>query len=170
MPSSVDATLSEFDRSREGFEEALRGAPDASLRFRPPGEDYALGGLVIHVAEVLEKYTRVLQSMRDADSQIVHETAHPTPDADGALIRDGFGAAGRASALERVRRAHSELTEAVRALPADRFDHKRPVVYAGSNKPYPTSAADVVGWVRDHYDEHIGHIGQLVEAWSQTTR
>ena len=170
MPATADAALTELDTARDAFEEALRGAPDASLRFRPPGEDYALGGLVIHVAEVLEKYTRVLEDIHDAGAGSVHEAAAPISEADEALIRDGFGAEGRTSALQRVRQAHADLSRAVRALPTDAFEHKTPIIYAGSSEPYPTSAADVVGWVRGHYDEHVSQIGELVEAWSQTTR
>lgn len=29
----------------------------------------------------------------------------------------------------------------------------------------PTSARDVVGWVRDHYREHVAHIEQLLARW-----
>jgi hypothetical protein len=166
----MDQALLDFDRAREAFEEALRGAPDASLRYRPAGEDYALGGLVIHVAEVLEKYAGVLGRIRDASFGPLQEEDHPTSAADAALIREGFGAEGRTTALERVRAAHGGLVDQVRAVGATDFERKAPVTYQGATEPYPTSAADVLGWVRDHYDEHVQQIGQLVSDWSEATR
>ena len=50
-----DAIVAGFDQSRQEFEEAVRRAPDAALRFKPLGEDYALGGLVVHVSQVLRE-------------------------------------------------------------------------------------------------------------------
>ena len=166
----MDEDLAEFDQAREAFEEALRGAPDAALRYRPEGEDYALGGLVIHVAEVLEKYTGVLGRIRHASFGAIQEEDRRTSAADTALIREGFDAEGRTIALERVRAAHGGLVNQVRAVGPGDFERKAPVTYAGTSEPYPTSAADVLGWVRDHYGEHVKQIGELVAVWSEATR
>ena len=39
--------LADLDQSQTDFEAAVQRAPDAALRYRPAGEDYALGGLVV---------------------------------------------------------------------------------------------------------------------------
>jgi hypothetical protein len=165
-----DAALAAFEQNRTAFEEAVRRAPDAALRFRAPDEDYALGGLLVHVTQVLQRYTGVLDAIHAADWQTPTAPPDQTSDADAALIREGFGADRRAEILDRLRAAHSALVQAVLAEPADWFSRKAPVTYAGSNEPYPTSPADVVGWVRDHYAEHTKHIADLVSAWASATR
>src|SRR5438105_13905983 len=129
MAEHMDEALVEFDRSRDAFEEALRSAPDAALRYRPEGEDYALGGLVIHVAEVLEKYAGVLGTIRDASFEPIQEEDKPTSAADAASIREGFGAEGRTTALGRVRAAHDRLVNQVRAVGATDFERKAPVTF-----------------------------------------
>jgi len=165
-----EATLAAFDRARALFEEAVRGAPDAALRHRATGDDYALGGLVVHVTQVLEHYTDVLNAIHTADWQSPQAPPSVTSDVDAVLIRDGFGGDSRADVLARLREAHTALVNAVRAEPAEWFSRPAPVTYSGSSEPYPTSPADVVGWVRDHYAEHTQQIGELVADWATATR
>jgi hypothetical protein len=38
-------------------------------------------------------------------------------------------------------------------------------VQEGTNAPYQASAADVVGWVSGHYQEHIPQVRELVGDW-----
>jgi hypothetical protein len=165
-----DAALAEFDRSRTDFEEAVRRAPDAALRYRAPGDDYALGGLVVHVTQVLGHYAEVLDAIHTADWQSPTAPPSQTSDRDAALIRDGFGGDSRADVLTRLRDAHTALVNAVRAEPSEWFSRQAPVTYSGSSEPYPTSPADVVGWVRDHYAEHTQQIADLVSDWAIATR
>jgi hypothetical protein len=165
-----DVALADFDRARAGFEEAVRRAPDAALRFRAPGDDYALGGLAVHVTQVLDHYTDVLNAIHSADWQSPTAPPSQTSASDAALIRDGFGGESRADVLTRLRDAHTTLVNAVRAEPAEWFSRQAPVTYSGSSEPYPTSPADVVGWVRDHYTEHTQQIAELVSDWATATR
>ena len=165
-----DAALADFDRAREEFEEAMRRAPDAALRHRAPGDDYALGGLVVHVTQVLDHYTAVLNAIHTADWQSPTAPSSLTSDGDAALIRDGFGGDSRAGVLARLRDAHTALVNAACAEPSDWFSRQAPVTYSGSSEPYLTSPADVVGWVRDHYTEHTQQIADLVSDWAIATR
>ena len=165
-----EQSLSAFDRARENFEEAVRRAPDAALRFLPPGEDYALGGLVVHVTDVLKNYAGVLQEVHAADWQQLTAPEHQTSPRDAALIRDGFDGGMRGRVMEEMRTAHSALLEAVLLEPAEWYRRQAAVTYSGSSEPYPTSPADVVGWVRDHYDEHTLQITELVSQWAVATR
>ncbi len=170
MPETRDATLADFDASRLEFEESIRRAPDAALRFKPAGEDYALGGLVVHVSQVLRKYAGVLDAIRVADWNAVSESGHAETSEEAALIRDGCSGTARAAVLEDMRAAHAALVDAVQLTPAEAFTRKAPVTYSGSREPYPTSPADVVGWVLDHYKEHTQQVAQLIVAWSDATR
>lgn len=168
--SERETALADFDRARAEFEEAVRRAPDAALRYRAPGDDYALGGLVVHVTQVLDHYTDVLNAIHTADWQSPTAPPSQTSDSDAALIRDGFGGESRADVLTQLRDAHTALVNAVRAEPSEWFARQAPVTYSGSSEPYPTSPADVVGWVRDHYTEHTRQIAELVSDWASATR
>jgi hypothetical protein len=170
LAEARDARLAAFDAARVEFEESVRRAPDAALRFKPAGEDYALGGLVVHVAQVLRKYARVLDAVRAADWQAVSEPSSSDTAEEAALIREGFDGPARVAVLEDMRSAHSALVDAVRLAPGDSFERKAPVTYSGSREPYPTSSADVVGWCLDHYKEHVQQVGELIEGWSSATR
>jgi hypothetical protein len=163
-----DMALTKFDQAHAAFAAAVEATPAAALRYRPAGEDYALGGLAIHVAEVLEKYERVLRAMRAADFGPVTEPSAEASEDDAALVRDGFDDGQRQAVLERVRAAHTSLADAVRAFPEDAFRRAAPVTYAGSAEPYPTTPADVLGWVHAHYDEHVVQIADLRDAWAAT--
>jgi hypothetical protein len=159
--------LAEFEAARTEFEEAVRRAPDAALRFKPAGEDYALGGLVVHVTDVLQRYALVLAALRDAGFSPLVAPDHVTSEADAKLIREGFDGTQRMTVLSAMREAHAQL---VQNIGEDDFERKADVTYGSAGAPYPTSANDVLGWVLDHYREHITQIGDLVNAWSASTR
>jgi hypothetical protein len=38
-------------------------------------------------------------------------------------------------------------------------------VFFAPEEPLPTSPADVVGWLRDHYYEHVPQIRELFLEW-----
>lgn len=171
MTTDQAVALTAFDQRRAEFAAALEETPAAALRFRPAGQDYALGGLAIHVAQVLEKYARVLEAMRAADFGPVAEPPLPAAsEADTALARDGFDDATRAAVLERVRGAHASVVAAVWAVPDEAFHRAAPVTYAGATEPFATSPADVLGWVHDHYAEHVRQVTELRSAWAHAER
>jgi DinB family protein len=164
------AVLADFDNNRVAFEEAVRRAPDAALRYRPAGDDYALGGLVVHVAQSLRHYANVLAAIRAADWQALSAPPFPSSDEDAALIRDGFGGEARAAVLGEMRSAHAALVDAVEGAGADAFRREVAVTYSSGSEPFATSPALIVGWVNDHYKEHIAQVTELVSAWADATR
>jgi hypothetical protein len=167
--ASRHAVLLDFDTAREAFEEALRRAPDAALRYKPAGEDYALGGLVVHVTDVLRRYARVIDGLREHQFGAFVTPDHVTPAEDGARIAEGFGGEARGPVVEEMRAAHTALLDAVLLSGEADFTRKAAVTY-GSGDPFPTSPSDVMGWVADHYREHTQQIGDLVTAWAEATR
>ncbi len=167
---SRESLLADFDRARMDFEAALRRAPDAALRHKAAGEDYALGGLVVHVTDVLRRYARVVDALRQSEFKPFTGPEHITPSEHEAQIRDGFDGVARGPLVEDMRAAHGALVDAIMLSPADEFRRQVAVKYGTTSEPYPTSYADVVGWVADHYREHTQHIADLVSDWAQATR
>ncbi|MDQ6675443.1 MAG: DinB family protein [Chloroflexota bacterium] len=169
MGDDRHAALAAFDQAHTQFAAAIEETPTAALRYRTAGEDYALGGLAVHVGQVLEKYARLLDAIRAAAFGTVTEPPLPaSSEADTALVREGFDDHTRAAVLERVRGAHARVISAVRAVPEDAFRRAAPVTYAGAGEPFATSPADVLGWVHDHYGEHIDQVVDLRSTWATT--
>jgi hypothetical protein len=65
---------------------------------------------------------------------------------------------------------HSKVIAAVGTLPAGDWDRKAPVVYGDGQDPYPTSPEDLVGWLRDHYREHVQQSADLIAEWEAAGR
>ncbi len=51
------------------------------------------------------------------------------------------------------------------AVEAELFERQAPVIYSAGTAPYPTSAKDMVGWLIDHYQEHISQIESMLAQW-----
>jgi len=167
-PAVRRAVLADFETAREAFEDSLRRAPDAALRYKPAGEDYALGGLVVHVTDVLRRYARLIDALRQHQFGGFVSPEHMTADEDAARIREGFAGEARGPVVEEMRAAHAAMVDAILVGGEEDFTRKAAVVY-GSGDPYPTSPSDVMGWVADHYREHTQQIGDLVSAWAEAT-
>ena len=156
--------LADFDAAQQAFLQAFSAVPDAALAYRPEGDDYAISGLLIHVAGVLEHYAHVLDELVRADFGPVDIDG--APDAhDLTLVRDGISPADRDSTLARMQSGHARLTQGVQTLSASDLQHKAPVRYGADVEPFPTSAVDILGWTRDHYYEHVSRIGELLDRW-----
>src|SRR5260370_30900800 len=56
--------MSDFDAARAEWEAVFAQVPDAALLYLKPGDDYALGGLQVHVNWVLTHYSRVLDGIK----------------------------------------------------------------------------------------------------------
>jgi hypothetical protein len=160
----AQALIRDFDAAEAAFVTAFDGVPDAALQFRPDGDDYALSGLLVHVAGALEHYGRVLVNITTANFGPVAVNSAPDPRDEG-LLRHGVAPADRVAALRRIRAAHARLTDQVRSLHAADIGRQAPVRFAADSEPLPTSAVDIVGWMRDHYHEHVSHIDELLARW-----
>jgi hypothetical protein len=157
-----EATLRAFETRRASFVDTFATAPDDALAYRAPGEEYALSGLLEHVAGVLRHYAAVLDAVVAADFTTIR-VSDGGEDQDMSLIRAGFAPAERSAQIERLAQAHDGLVRRVERLPAADFERTAPVLYGTATEPSPTSAAAIVGWVDGHYDEHTQHIAGLLE-------
>ncbi len=160
-----EQALAGLDQARDRFRAAFDAAPDAALGFLKEGDDYSLGGLVPHIAWVFTHYGRVLDGM--VASRFGECRASDPPEELAAVAtatRAGMASHDeRESAIREMEAGHEAVTQQVRALPGEDFERKAQVFYGDAAEPYPTSAADVVGWLTEHYEEHVPHSAQLLE-------
>jgi hypothetical protein len=160
------AALAALEQARSQFERQLLEAPAESLRFLQPGDDYALGGLVHHVNAVLEHYLNVLDAIVASGFQETEAADRPGLFEDAnARAKAGASPDELAAALGELRRLHGTVTAHLGDVPGDDFERKVPVRYTPGADPYPTSAADVAGWLTGHYEEHAPQVRQLLESW-----
>jgi DinB superfamily len=160
------AALARFEDARSRFEGQLREAPDESLRHLEPGDDYALGGLVHHVAAVLEHYLGVLHAIIDGGFAATMARDRPGLfEEANARAKAGVTPDELEEALRDVERLHGAVAAALAEIGDDDYERKVPVTYEPGAEPYPTSPADVLGWLSDHYEEHVPHAEQLLASW-----
>src|SRR6059058_312328 len=126
-----EAAIADFDAARREWEEAFARVPDDALRYLKPGDDYALGGLQVHVNWVLARYLQVLES---------GTVAQPPPSAE--RLRGGLSPAERRQSLAEMSRLHEAVKTRVDRLAESDWSRKSPVVYGPGEDPYPTSPED----------------------------
>lgn len=169
MVQKVDskATLAAFTAARDEYLEAMRRVPVGAARYLRPGDDYSLGGIAVHVNFVLQHYTNVLNALiacgfgecRPADPAGLEEQAK-------ARAREAVEASELDSELAETGKLHQHLIGLVEGAAAN-LERKAPVWYPGGAEPFPTSAADVLGWLTGHYSEHVPQLEALVGEWQR---
>ena len=161
-----ETALTEFDSARDAFLTAFEAAPDESLTFLRGGDIYALGGLAVHCNWVLKHYRRVLEQLAETDAGGFRATDPPGENEEAnrrALA--GLAPGERGGELAELDTLHQGVKLAALALQAGSWEEKTPVFYGDAAEAYPTSPDDVVGWLRDHYQEHVPHAGELLAEW-----
>jgi hypothetical protein len=160
--------MADFDKARGEWESALAQVPDEALGYLKAGDDYALGGLQVHVNWVLGHYRRVLDGLIEGGFSPL-ASLDPPGEAEefNKRAKAGLTADGRRQALAEMSELHSAVLEAASGLPEESWSRKAAVVYGAGQDPYPTSPEDVLGWLIDHYREHVQQCPELVESWRQ---
>lgn len=165
--------LAAFDRARDAFLAAFAAAPDESLTFVPPGDEYALGVLPIHLQDPIHHYLDVFEQMREADFGAIDLGSGPAAEtraqADAArhvyLTVQRPTGAERPQMLAALERAHHLVHKRMLELDEATFARQAPVVYAAGAAPFDTSAQAIVGWLTEHYTEHEVQTRTLLEQW-----
>lgn len=158
----------DFDKARKEWESALAEVPDEALAYLKPGDDYALGGLQVHVNWVLVHYRRVLDGLIAGGFAPLAPLDPPGENGQvNQRAKAGLTADGRRKALDEMAALHKSVLEAASGLPDESWSRKAPVVYGAGQDPYPTSAEDVIGWLSDHYREHVQQCPELVASWRE---
>lgn len=162
--------VARFDAARDAFLTAFAQAPDDALPYTPTGEEYALGVLPLHLQDPMNRYLGVYDRIVAADFGPVDLGADPTYAAKQAEVHQLLTVtkptgAERASLLAGLHATHRRVTERFGALDDAALTRQADVMYSPGARPYPTSAADILGWLIDHYDEHIAQTAQLLARW-----
>ena len=161
-----DAALADFDAARKEWEAAFAQVPDGALAYLKAGDDYALGGLQVHVNWVLTHYRRVLDGIvAGGFKPLGPQDSAGEGDAAGQKAKVGLAKGDRAKALSDMGRLHAAVTTAATKLSAADWSRKADVVYGEGQDPYPTSPEDIVEWLRDHYREHVTQSADLIDSW-----
>lgn len=163
-PGPVMAALED---SRRQFVDAIDAVPADALRFLRPGDDYSMGGLVTHVNGVLRRYGAVLTAiLADGGAEFNAAEVDAAMEVENERSRLGIEPADRAAAMATLAALHDHVVNALTSIDVETLDRKTPVRYGGGD-PYPTSAANISGWLTDHYLEHVPHVSELLDAWQR---
>jgi hypothetical protein len=172
---SVSVTYAEalaaFDRSYAAFVEAFDHAPDEALSFVPPGDDYALGILPLHLQDQIRDYMALLQHMLEQDFAQIDlsqggEREKKTANRYTYLAEQRPTGADRAGMLTELASVHQEAQVQLGALDEATATRTAPVIYSTGTAPYPTSARAILGWLQDHYQEHSKQTQDMLAQWS----
>jgi hypothetical protein len=161
------AEMATFDETRDGFLDAYATVPDDALSYLPPGDEYALGALPIHVCDSMDRYLAVLDRVTRANygpldlGQDAAMTAMSRQQHE-RMLQARPSAAERTGLVAAVRDTHERLRRRLDPLSDEEYRRSAPVIYDAGGQPYPTSAELIVGWLTDHYREHIQQIEELL--------
>ena len=162
------AALADFETARKGWEGAFADVPDGALTYLKTGDDYALGGLQVHVNWVLTHYSRILDGLIANGFGPLDPLDRPgEAESANRKAKDGLSDAERQQSLEEMERLHSSVLAAAGSAPEADWSRKAPVIYGAGQDPYGTSAEDILGWLTDHYREHVQQSADLVDEWEK---
>ena len=165
-PVARQSAMADFEAARSEWEASFQHVPDEALAYLKPGDDYSLGGLLTHVKWVLVHYRRVLGGIVAAGfGELGPQDAPGEAESAGQKARLGMTPQQRRAALDEMARLHSAVVAAVARLRESDWGRKAPVVYGVGQDAFPTSPEDIIGWLRDHYREHVRQSADLVTAW-----
>ncbi|HVC75628.1 MAG TPA: DinB family protein [Candidatus Micrarchaeaceae archaeon] len=161
--------LADLEAARQRWEAAFAEVPDEALAYLKPGDDYALGGLQVHVNWVLVHYRRVLDGLVDRGFTPLPPLDPPGENAEfNKRAKAGLDRDSRRLALADMASVHKAVVETANQVPDESWSRKTPVTYGVGQDPYPTSPDDVIGWLADHYREHVQQCPELVADWRKT--
>ncbi|MEA2575672.1 MAG: DinB superfamily [Chloroflexia bacterium] len=174
-----EIALADFDHARDDFVDALGQVPDEAMGYKPEGDDYTIGGIIMHVVGSMRGYATLLGRIREAEFEEVRTAGDPgggavvegDPTADWVQglpsISPEEATRNRQAAIDSLEAAHDRLAAQLRELLHEDFSRQAPVYYPGATETFPTSGADILGWVLDHYLEHIPQVQQMLAQWQK---
>ncbi|GAC1656211.1 MAG: hypothetical protein NVS9B1_11030 [Candidatus Dormibacteraceae bacterium] len=161
--------IAEYDSARDEFLAAMAAAPDAALPFLRDGDEYALGGLYEHCNWVLDHYRRVLGAIVDGGSAPFTTEVRTAEEAASDRLAKNFPEGGRPAQLRALTDHHERVRALAMGLTEADFERKTAVRFGAAPEPYPTSPDDILGWLRDHYREHVPQAADLIADWRRSS-
>jgi hypothetical protein len=169
-----ETALANFDHARDDFEQAFAAVPDEALAYLPEGDDYTLGDLLPHVIDSMYGYMMALEAMHNADfgeaRPYDQQGEHTIREHDTRMKEIYLGGEGRAQVIEQLDAVHDRLAGMLREMAYEDYSREAPVYYRGATEPYPTRAADIIGWVTDHYYEHVAQVNKMLGEWKEQNK
>jgi hypothetical protein len=152
--------------ARGEFAGAFEAVPDGALGYKGPADEYALSGIVVHITATVDHYRRVVEGMLDREfAAFALQPQDPGVEAAHAKrTQTGFAAGERDEAFALLESAHDDFAKAVLTVQPQDYERKVPVTYKVGDAPQDTSPADIVGWLTDHYREHVPDVKKLAAA------
>lgn len=161
-----EAALTDFEVARSEWETAFAAVPDEALGYLKPGDDYALGGLQVHVNWVLTHYHRILDAIITGGfAELPPQDPPGAEDRARDAAKRGLSVTERRKSIDDMAHLHEAVLSRVTQLPGSDWERKAAVVYRPGERPYPTSPEDIIGWLSDHYREHVQQSAELIEQW-----
>lgn len=162
--------LEAFDDAYAVYLQAIAQVPDEALAYLPPGDDYALGILPVHLGHPIQRYMAVLDRVEASGFGTVDLAAEPgwvetETRRDRELVGRAPAPSERAQLLADLDALHRGAHNRLAAYDPATFARTAPVVYAADTDAYPTSAHAVAGWLADHYREHTVQTQQMLAGW-----
>lgn len=162
--------LNDFDAARDTFLAAFAQAPDEALEYVPVGDEYAVGTLLPHLCDPINRYLSILELIRSANFGPVDLAADPSRTVREAqrhidLVAMHPTGADRARLVGDLAETHQRVHIAVTALNGESYVRQAPVIYTAGSDPFPTSCRDIMGWITDHYGEHTAQVGEMIDGW-----
>lgn len=161
----MNSDILSFQKCADDFVVAFRAIPAQALSYKPEGDDYTVGGLIVHVLDVMKKYGRVLDMIEDLSKKEPVRSDHSISKQEEQWIKEGIGEEERVTFLKEADLLQKSLTERLEKLSEEQYRAKTSVIYENSDDAYPTSPADLLGWMKDHYIEHVVQIEKIVKEW-----
>ena len=165
MAVEKSAALADFERARDEFLDAMHACPDEALAYLKPGDIYAIGGFFPHANWVLKHYLRVLERL--GAGQAGFRTDDPAGEHEEANRRAlaGLQPGQRDAELAELGHHHRRVLSVSESIPTEVWESKVDVFYFDADDAFPTSPDDVLGWLRDHYREHVPQSADLLAEW-----
>jgi hypothetical protein len=164
-----DEALAKMDAAHAAIVDTFAAMPDPALAWLKPGDDYAIGGILIHLIGSLDGYIGTLAAIHAAGYRDA-----PGPGEDEAVVdaqlahaRRGLAPTERAATFAEMRSKHVSLSDLARGANEAQFGTLLAVTYPGDKVPNPTSVALVVQWMTEHYAEHVPHAQALFAEWKK---
>ena len=159
--------LAKLDAAYVSIVSVFEPMPDAALAWLKPGDDYAIGGIVIHLIQSLDGYIATLAAMEAAGYRDTEGPGEDEKAVDAGLrhARRGLAPEERRSVFQQLGEKQARLREQAGRASEAQFTTLVGVRYPDDDAPYPTSVALVLQWMTEHYVEHVPHAEQLFGLW-----
>jgi hypothetical protein len=133
-----ERAIADLHDARKAIDEVFAPIPDSALAWLKPGDDYALGGIVIHLIQSLDGYIGTLEALHAAGYR---DTAGPAEDesvVDAGLAHARLGLAPRERRPKFEEMAEKQETLGRLASRADdeQFTRLVGVRYPGDDVPH----------------------------------